>query len=182
MKLMLASVVVVSVVAMCGRANGEKKQQGDGGALRRELLHRMYLSDGSWAVINTPFPADEKRKETLPVHVHRYPKDAYTEKETDKCLWISEHLTSMEYVPKVDRFYALAKETEDHIFIFFTWNAQHCTLDKRTGRILQKGDDDEPLKGFDSLVPLKLFIWRRATARIHPVNRVDPDDDPFADL
>jgi hypothetical protein len=148
----------------------------------RKYLHRLTLSDGSWVVINTPFPADEKRKETLPVRVHLYPKDVYLEKETDKCLWVSEHLTSMEYVPSVDHFYALAKETEDHIFIFFTWNAHHCTLDKRTGRILQKGENDEALKAFGSLVPLKLLIWRRARARIHPLNRVDAEDDPFGDL
>jgi hypothetical protein len=178
MRLKIAIAIVLSATALSALARSNDKQRAQ--PVSREYLHRMTLSDGSWLLVNTPFPADEKQKETLPVHVHLYPKDAHSEKEIDKCLWVSEHLTSMEYVQDVDHFYALAKETEDRIFIFFTWNAHHCTLDKRTGRILQKGEDDEALKAFDSLVPLKLLIWRRASDR-----RAEPretTDDIFGDL
>jgi hypothetical protein len=132
-------------------------------------------------VINTPFPSDEQRKETLAVRVHLYPKDVHYEKQTDKCLWVADHVTSMNYVPDKERYYALAEETKDRIFIFFTWNAQHCTIDKTTGRILKEGRGDDVLKAYDCLVPLKLLIWRRATAELAR-EPTEHTDDPFGDL
>ena len=41
-------------------------------------------------------------------------------------------------------------------FHIFTWNAQHCTLDKTTGRVLLSGEGDESLRRFGSLVPLRV--------------------------
>jgi hypothetical protein len=123
----------------------------------------MILSDGSWSVISTPFPSDEQRKEKLAVRVHLYPKDVLNIKRIDKCIWVTESVTSMEYMPGNDRFYVLAAETHDRIFLFFTWNAEHCIIDKATGRMINKGQGDQPLKAYECIVPLKLLIWRRAT-------------------
>jgi hypothetical protein len=54
---------------------------------------------------------------------------------------------------------------EDRIFVYFTWNRQYCTIDKETGRILTKGEGDDSLKQYDSLVPLRL------TAKCSPPSR-----------
>jgi len=175
MRLILMCMIVWFPIAAIGDcANGDDKQRGD--SILRDDLHRMTLADGSWLVINTPFPSDEQRKETLAVRVHLYPKGVHYEKQTDKCLWVADHVTSMDYVPDNERYYALAKETKGRIFIFFTWNAQHCTIDKQTGRILKKDQGDDALNAYDSLLPLKLLIWRRATAKRAAEPTEDTDD------
>ena len=175
MRLITSSMIVLFAATLGEHATGEDKQRGD--STPREDLHRMTLADGSWLVINTPFPSDEQRKEALAVRVHLYPKDVHYEKQTDKCLWVADRVTSMDYVPDNERYYALANETKGRVFIFFTWNAQHCTIDKKTGRILRKDQGDDALKAYDSLLPLKLLIWRRATGRA--AEPTDDTDDPF---
>jgi hypothetical protein len=178
MKPMVVSMVASVVAVMAGNVHAQEKQRDV--PMQRQYLHRLVLSDGSWLVINTPFPADENRKETLAVRVHLYPKDVHHEKQTDKCLWVAEDLTSMEYVPGIDRSYALAKETRDSVFIFFTWNAHHCTIDKRTGKTLNKGEGDEELRAHHTMVPVKLLIWRRASDhRAAPGESTGDSDLPF---
>jgi hypothetical protein len=39
----------------------------------------------------------------------------------------------------------------------FTWNGQHCTIDRKQGKILERGEGDDALLRYDGLVPLKLI-------------------------
>jgi hypothetical protein len=165
------SMIVLFAVAVAHHARGSEKQRG---SMLRDDLHRMILSDGAWLVISTPFPSNEQREERLPVEVSLYPRDVQYVKQIDKCFWVAKNVTLMDYVPGNERYYALAKESKDRVFIFFTWNSQHCTIDRQTGRILRKNEGDEALKLFDNLVPLKLLIWRRASYRpARPTNNSD---------
>jgi hypothetical protein len=168
----MTSMILLFAVALGDPASGDDEKRGQ--SRPRDDLHRITLSDGAWLVIETPFPSDEQRKERLPVNVRLYPRDVHYVKQTDKSIWVANHVTSMDYVPGNERYYALAKETKDRIFIFFTWNAQHCTVDRKSGRILRKDQGDDSLKVFDSLVPLKLLIWQRAVDR--PAQRTNNSD------
>lgn len=66
--------------------------------------------------------------------------------------------TSVDYVPGNTCYYALVQVKEDHIFLFSTWNAEYCIVDKRSGEIVEKGKGDDDLKRYDSLLPLKLTL------------------------
>jgi hypothetical protein len=66
----------------------------------------------------------------------------------------------VQYVPGADRYYALVNPKGDDLFVFFTWNKQYLIVDSQTGRVLDKGIGDEPLKRYAELVPLKLTIHK----------------------
>jgi hypothetical protein len=160
---LITGVIIVLIALLRSSASGEDRKGGD--LLRRTDLYRMILRDGSWLVVNSPFPSDEKRMQTLEVRVNLYPQEVEEEKRTDECLWVADRVTTVEYVPGNELYYVLAKETDDHILLFFTWNAQHCTIDTQTGRVLNRAKGDDVLKTWGKVLPLKLSIWRRAISR-----------------
>lgn len=88
--------------------------------------------------------------------------DLYSNRET--LVWYDPDVTSVVSPSLSACYYALVKVMEDRIFIFFTWNSQHCTIDRQTGRILEKGEGDDVLRRYGGLVRLRLTVFR------HPVS------------
>jgi hypothetical protein len=170
----IVSFAFLFAVLLGGCARSDDSEGGE--PMDRTNLHRMYLRDGSWLLINAPSPTDEAREGTLSVRVHRYPQGV-GEKEFDKCIWIADRLSLVQYVPGSGRFYILAKETDRAILLFFTWNAQTCILDKETGKVVERVSGDNALAGWGSVTPVKLFIWGSATAYSYQPEKSTNDGD-----
>jgi hypothetical protein len=71
-------------------------------------------------------------------------------------LWFAEKLAPAPLTAETKGYYALAKATEDRVFLFFTWNSRYCVIDRDVGSVLQRGKGDEVLEHYDELMPLKL--------------------------
>ena len=115
-------------------------------SLPKAEIYRVRLSDGFTLKIETERPGVGKR--TMRVDVVLFSKEGIP-------VWYYD-VTSVPGASSTDYYYALVKVLEDRIFIFFTWNGQYCIIDKQTGRVLQRGEGDDLLRGYGSLVPLRL--------------------------
>jgi hypothetical protein len=91
-------------------------------------------------------------------------------------VWAAD-FTSVNYAPETPAYYALVKVMEDRIFVFAMWNGRWCVIDKRAGRVLDKGNGDDVLREYRDLVPLKLttlFIGPSETERLQtPQERLE---------
>lgn len=142
----LAGVILFVMVSNVGAVEqGQREGQG----VMRSDLHEIELADGSvlgfFARVFYP-----KERDTTGVRV-----TLRSQKGT--LLWVTEFAT-VDYEPGNTGYLGLVKATENHVFLFATWNAQFCTFDKITGRVLKEGEGDDILKQYDSLLPMKLKL------------------------
>ena len=76
------------------------------------------------------------------------------------CATWEKELTSLDYVRDKDKngYYALVSSVKGRIFVYCLWNGDYCTLDARTGRILNTGKGDEVLMDHGALMPLRVTL------------------------
>ena len=143
-------------VVSVGRA-GEKppvvgvSQAGDKPREVRKNVFFVELPDGSELNIRTLPAMSAPEPKVSDVDVALYGEPASKG-------WGANGVTTVHRVPEIKSYYALVKAMDDRIFIFFTWNAHYCTIDRKTGAILSSGDGDDVLELYDQLVPLKLDL------------------------
>lgn len=124
-------------------------QSGDDQPTARSDVHTTLLSDGSClSMFARVFYLNQSNQSPVVVSLRD---------KSNTTVWRTE-FPSLDYVPGRTCYYGLAKITEDRLFLFFTWNARHCTLDTKTGRILDHGEGDDALKHYDSLIPLQVRL------------------------
>jgi len=121
-------------------SSGESGEQDGRGKLTSSLFV-AELADGSHLVLRTAELFVPTKGVVVPIHAVLYPRDRGGRQGAS--VWETQQLTTLDYAPPLERYYALVKEMRGEIFIFFTWNGQHCTIDKRTGQRIKKGEDDE---------------------------------------
>lgn len=151
-------VCLYTTVASSGiMAAGEKNQ--DTPVLKRSLLN-VELADGSELRIGTSLVSLDKPQET---DVHVLLRAERLTVEEPEPLWRAEKITSLHFTPERKEYYALVKVADSRIFIFFLWNGRHCTIDKRTGAVLARGEGNDVLEQFSEWIPLKLVVPVPAT-------------------
>jgi hypothetical protein len=123
----------------------------DGTSVPKDDVYHLTLSDGSTLTIEARLFHRGDRGESS-AHAALWPKD---EDGTKLAIWTAD-LTSVDYAPETKSYYALVKVMEDRIFIFAMWNGRYCVIDRRTGRVLKKGEGDDVLREYNDLVPLRL--------------------------
>jgi hypothetical protein len=156
MKMIMAAIIVCVTVGAHARA-GDKQ----GNLIARNNIYCVTLSDGSSLGIYASVQSPEKpHKVSVRVALFSESEDG-----EGTVIWTSD-LTSLDYTPRADRYYALVKVTESQLFIFSTWNGHYCTINRHTGRVLKSGEGDDVLKQYDSVVPLKLTIRTPSTLRL----------------
>jgi len=151
-KTLAAIVSFMSALGACAIAGG----QTQGVSTAREDLYHLTLDDGAVLVIHSSTGLSEREpKKDAPVRVFLYPKGSTKLKQP--ATW-GAALTRVDYAPESGSYYALVDATTDRVFVFCTWNEQHFTIDRRTGRMLEQGTGDDALKERGGLSPLKLWI------------------------
>ena len=157
MRLVMICIAVVLAAAPIDRICADEKQAG--AFAQRKSLYHMNLLDGTVLAIYAHLRSTAKQ-EPVEIEAFLFPK-APPEGEKQEWIWKSKRIASVNSdANEKDPYYALVKVTTGQIFVFCTWNAQHCVLDKVTGRILDHGEGDDVLVGYDCLEPLKLSIVR----------------------
>jgi hypothetical protein len=157
MRLMASGIVIcLSMVSVINAAPGEE-QKGENAP--REDCYHMKLSDGSTLSIRAQAETLRQRQ-TLAVWMVRHPPGMVYDKEP--VLW-GDQLTSIDYAPAVEHYYALVKVVRARIHIFFTWNAQYFVVEKETGQVVKKGKGDDLLKEHLEWIPVKLMILPPST-------------------
>jgi hypothetical protein len=148
-------IIVLAALVCFAVALGDSCEAGDEqvSPMARHNVYCVTLSDGSALSICTSLQSSQRRHNA---RVTASLCSASVDGE-GAVSWTAD-VTSLDYVPGADCYYALVKAGEDHLFIFATWNDHYCTIDKRTGRLLKKGEGDDVLKQYNSFVPLKLRI------------------------
>ena len=127
--------------------------QQEGKSIPKDDTYHLTLSDGATLMIETRLCWRGDRGEST-VSVGLWPKDEDGEKPP---VWTAD-LTPVDYAPEKEPYYALVRVMEDRIFIFAMWNGRYCVIDRNTGRVLKKGEGDDVLIEYGSLVPLRLTI------------------------
>ncbi len=117
-------------VVSVGRA-GEKppvvgvSQAGDKPREVRKNVFFVELPDGSELNIRTLPAMSAPEPKVSDVDVALYGEPASKG-------WGANGVTTVHRVPEIKSYYALVKAMDDRIFIFFTWNAHYCTIDRKT--------------------------------------------------
>ena len=169
----MSAMAMGALICFCGvlaaSASAEDKQ--DGKCAIRGALYKMTLSDGSKMSIWTSHvmilcngserdvrasPSSLEKPQTMNVQVSLEPKPGG--REEGHATWVAENVTTLRFTPGIEHYYALVKVSNDRVFLFFTWNGRHCTIDKKNGEVLDRGEGDDALKRYDELTPLKLLI------------------------
>jgi hypothetical protein len=138
-------------------AAGEKNH--DMRVLKRNL-YKAELVDGSELSIGTSLVSLDKPQET-DVHVLLCAENLTCGEQEKR--WRAEKVTSLHFTPETKQYYALVNVADSRIFIFFLWNGRHCTIDKKTGVVLARGEGDGALEQFSEFIPLKLVLPVPAT-------------------
>lgn len=136
--------VVTTVVS-----NASEKKPADASS-----VYDVRLPDGGSLMMRTRLKPTSGRQ-IVDVSLGLYPKGV--EHFVEGPAWAVD-FTSLDYTPGSDRYYALVDIVDDRIFVFATWNGQYSIVDKRTGIILKRGADDEVLRTYIGLTPLRLDI------------------------
>lgn len=162
MKLIVMCLALWFAVGSIESIMADENKSGD--SIDRSNLYHLTLPDGSVIAIYADLHTEEKAQQ-LEVDASLYPKGSAGYYK-QYAIWKTKSIASVNYAANNESYYALVKATADRVIIFCTWNAQHCTLDKRTGQILKRGQGDNVLLGYDCLVPLKLSIVDRSSPSI----------------
>ena len=130
-------VLIVPAAETAGRHSGSRND-----------IRELTLSDGSVLKMGIEYYPEKERKE-MGVDVALYSKK-------NTLIWRTWDITVVAYTPEAALFYAFAKIQEDNIYLFTTWNGNYCVIDRKTGKIVRKGEGDQLLNEWDSFAPLKL--------------------------
>ena len=106
----------------------------------------LGLSDGSElrATARVYYP-ERRESAAVTVYLHRDRRVAE---------WVK-HFTAVDFVPGRS-YYLLVTITEKGIFLFSTWNGQHCMIHLGTGKTVEEGRGDDILREYGSFAPLKV--------------------------
>lgn len=107
---------------------------------------------------------DYHSKQIIDVSLRMYGKN---HKDFGDYKW-STDITFLDYSPKIFTYFSYVNITDKEIFLHTTWNNKYITVDKKTGKILDKYLFDDCLLKYDSFKPLKVNIIEYSTGRVGP--------------
>ena len=163
MKFLIPETIVWLVIAIGGYAEASEKPE-DNSASKDNLYH-VTLSDGSRLKVICSWTENGRKKPMVDVYL--YSKNADNWSTT----WIR-NLTSVDYTPEREPYYAWVKEMKNRLVIFSPWNNRYSIIDKHTGQVLKRGAGDAVLRDYGSFVPLKLTIPRSHAIALHGLKAV----------